>query len=92
MLLCELLQLLYYSFSFLCNFGPICNIVIYFQSLSFKICNRNKCCVNKSLFQKKKTKKTRLPRNAFLEKQLHKPNGVSDRLEVMSEIQATLCL
>ena len=25
---CELLQLLYHSFSFLCNFGPICNIVI----------------------------------------------------------------
>ena len=28
MLSCELLQLLYHSFSFLCNFGPICNIVI----------------------------------------------------------------
>ena len=32
MLLCELLQLLYYFyfFSSLCNFDPICNIVIYF--------------------------------------------------------------
>ena len=30
MLLCELLQLLYCSVLFLCNFGPICNIVIYF--------------------------------------------------------------
>ena len=28
--MCELLQLLYYSFSSLCNFDPICNIVIYF--------------------------------------------------------------
>ena len=30
MLLCELLQLLYNSFSSLCNFDPICNIAIYF--------------------------------------------------------------
>ena len=28
--MCELLQLLYYSFSSLCNFDPICNVVIYF--------------------------------------------------------------
>ena len=28
--MCELLQLLYYSFSSLCNFDPICNIDIKF--------------------------------------------------------------
>ena len=49
-------------------------------------------CVNKSCvtITKKKKKKTRLPRNAFLEKRLK--TQWSKRLEVMLEIQATLCL
>ena len=38
----------------------------------------------------KQKKQTRLPRNAFLEKQLQ--TQWSKRLEVTSEIQATLCL
>ena len=47
----ELSPLLYYSFSFLCNLGPICNTVVYFL-LVLKICNGYKCCVNKRLLKK----------------------------------------
>ena len=50
MLLCELLC---YSFSFLCIFGPICNIVIYFL-LVLKFCNCNMCFVNKWVLKKEK--------------------------------------
>ena len=42
-------ELLFYSFSFLCIFGPICNIVIYF--------NFNMCFVNKRLLKKQQQKK-----------------------------------
>ena len=44
------------------------------------------CCVNKRLLQI--IKKKRLPRSAFLEKQLQ--TQWSQRLEVMSEMQGTL--
>ena len=46
-------ELLYYSFSFLCIFGPICNIVIYFL-LVLKFCNCNMCFVNKWVLKKEK--------------------------------------
>ena len=46
-------ELLYYSFSFLCIFGPICNIVIYFL-LVLKFCNCNMCFVSKWVLKKEK--------------------------------------
>ena len=52
--MCVLLQLLYYSFSSLCNFDPICNIVIYlFLVLNFAtvICVLS---INVKLCKKKK--------------------------------------
>ena len=85
MLLCELLQLLYYSLSFLCNFGPI---ILLYTFFSFKICNCNMFCVNKRLLQKKERKQ--VAKDCFLENQLK--TQWSKRLEVMSEIQATLYL
>ena len=46
------------------------------------------CCVNNRLLQKKKENK--VAKDCFLENQLK--TQWSKRLEVMSEIQATLCL
>ena len=53
--MCVLLQLLYYSFSSLCNFDPICNIVIYFflvLNFATVICV---LAINVKLCKKKKT-------------------------------------
>ena len=63
--MCVLLQLLYYSFSSLCNFDPICNIVIYFF-FSFKFCNFNMCFVNKRKIILKKKKKKNAAKAACL--------------------------
>ena len=60
--MCVLLQLLYYSFSSLCNFDPICNIVIYFflvlnfatvicvLSINIKLCKKKPVCSAAFLF------------------------------------------
>ena len=56
MLLCELLQLLYYSFSSLCNFDPICKVVIYFPlvlNFATVICVLSK---KRQIIKKKKKK------------------------------------
>ena len=56
-LLCELLQLLYYSFSSLCNFDPICNIVIYFLLVLNFVTVICVLSINVKLKKKKKKKK-----------------------------------
>ena len=64
MLLCELLQLLYYFyfFSSLCNFDPLCNIVIYFLLvLNFATV----ICVLSINVNKKKQKKRKVTLSTF---------------------------
>ena len=59
MLLSELLQLLYYSFSFFMQFWSSL-LYCYILSFSFKICNCNMCWVNKRLLKKSKTERHNL--------------------------------
>ena len=55
--MCVLLQLLYYSFSSLCNFDPICNIVIYFFLVLNFATVISVLSINVKLYLKKKKKK-----------------------------------
>ena len=85
--MCVLLQLLYYSFSSLCYFDPICNIVIYLF-FSFKFCICNMCFVNKRKIILKKKKKKKRNRSKNFQNHLYSQPVLTsfDKRQICEEI------